>query len=279
MVDIKRDEDKRALVGTVTVYALVLFFILLMSLLGCGDEKEEAVPGGGIAVSYGDPDQGGPDDSAAEQQEEEESTPPEEEEYIPDNQLTSDVEEAPVVKKTKPTVKPPVKPTKPVDKPTEKVKPKEPVEKPRVPNQKSLFGGQDAAGAGKGGDTDNGGIKGKPDGTGENPEGDGIGDRGKGTGSGPTSGPVVGKIGGYDAKIVPPESGIQENGVVRLKVCVNAAGVVTQAKHDPIRGAAGTTMNSDLINRAIRSIRKSSFKNVSGATQGCGYFTYTFKVR
>jgi len=92
------------------------------------------------------------------------------------------------------------------------------------------------------------------------------------------SGPVVGLIGGFDAQITPPSGDIQDNGVVRLYICVNENGTVTTVKHDPLRGAPGTTTNSRLINKAISSIKQSSFKNVSGSDGGCGHFTYTFQV-
>lgn len=121
MVDISREEDRKALFGTVTAVALLLIFLIVLGLMnGCSDIQAEELDAGGVAVSLGNPDDGGPDNSAAQQQEEE-YTPPVEEEYIPEHQETSDVSEAPVVKKTEPVKKPPTKTTpKKTTKPAEK---------------------------------------------------------------------------------------------------------------------------------------------------------------
>ena len=141
--------------------------------------------------------------------------------------------------------------------------------------------GKDTDGAGKGGDNNTGGYKGKPDGTGTSPDGEGQGTSGMGTGDGPSLGPgVSGGIGGFSAKIALPKGGVQENGVVRLKVCVNELGQVNDVKYAPKRGQAGTTSNKDLISRAIYSVKKSSFKNISGSSgTNCGFITYTFKLQ
>jgi outer membrane biosynthesis protein TonB len=275
MINFNRTEDKQAMVGTTVFYILLilLLFILSKSCTNAEAKDEEA---GGVAISLGEPDQGGPDNSSAQ----EESTPPASvPEYTPQSQLTSDDAEAPEVQKTKPEpkVKPKTTPTesKPITEPTTK-----PTEAKPTKSAPKINIGKDKTGKGSGDDSRSGGYKGRPDGT---PDGDpnGTGGKGKsgtGTGSGPTSGPVVGLIGGFDAKITPPSGGIQDNGVVRLYVCVNENGTVTTVKHEPLRGAPGTTTNSGLVNKAIGSIKQSSFKNVSGSEGGCGYFTYTFKV-
>jgi hypothetical protein len=273
MVDFNRTEDKQAMTGTAIFYTLL---IILLFFLGksCTDVQAKDVDAGGVAISLGEPDQGGPDNSTAETQS---TPPPNVPDYTPQSQLTSDDAEAPVVKETKPT--PHVKTTKPVTEPTktrEETKPTPETKPERKANPNDLFKPSGKTGSGSGDPNGAGGDKGAPDGTGKDPNGDG---KGPGLGSGPTSGPVVGKIGGFDADITAPRGGVQDNGVVRLYVCVNASGDVTTVRHEPLRGAPGTTTNSDLINRAISSIRQSSFRNVSGANSGCGYFTYTFQVR
>lgn len=280
MVDISREEDRKAMVGTVTIIALLLVFLIVLGLTGCPVQAEEERETGGIAVCIGMPDDGGPDNSAAEQQQEEEYTPPVEEEYVPENQHTSDVAEAPEVKKTEPSKKEPTKtPTKETTKKTTK-EPEKPVKKV---DQRSLFPGSkkgsDYAGKGKGGEGD-GGYKGRPDGT---PDGDPNGNSGQGTqGDGPSIGTgISGGIGGFKAtKTVQPQGGVQEKGVIRLKVCVDARGNVipSSIKWVPDRNP-GTSTNLQLRNRAIAALKKFQFANVSGSPGGCGYINFTFKLQ
>ena len=280
MIDLNREEDKKALIGTVSFYLLLFFYLFMLILLSCGEESG-LEPSGGVAVSIGNPDNGGPDNSAA--QEEEAYTPPIEEEYTPENQLTSDVEEAPAVKKTEPTVKPKPKVNKPVDKPTEQQEPTEKPKEVKKANTRDLFG-KDKAGAGKGGTSDDrggymGDPNGKPDGK---PDGNGgRGNAGSGSGDGPSMGPgITGGIGGFSvASVAQPEGGVQDKGVVRLKVCVDAQGNVipSSIKYAPDRNPE-TTTNLTLRKNAIAALNKFKFSNNSGSSGGCGYINFTFKL-
>lgn len=282
MVDLNREEDKQALVGTIMLYAfLFITFIILAMLNACGDAKADFDPGGGVTVSMGEPDNGGPDNSAAEQQEEE-YTPPVEEEYVPESQLTSDVDEAPAVQETKPTTKPPTKAQdKPVTEPQQKETPKETTKPVRKLNEKSLFG-KDKTGSGKGGTSDKGGYKGSPDGKPDgSPDGTGgQGNMGDGTGSGPAIGPGIdGGIGGFKVKnYVKPQGGVQKSGVVSLRVCVDKNGNVKDVSKNPKFRNINMTNDPELVARAKAALRKFKFTNVTGAQSGCGYVNFTFKV-
>jgi hypothetical protein len=273
MIDFNRTEEKQAAIGTTVFYVLLILLLFILSK-SCTTAEAIDVDAGGVAISLGQPDQGGPDNSSAQA---ESTPPPSVPDYTPQSQVTADDEDAPEVQETKPAPK--VTPKKTVTEPAKQPEETKPTEtKPTKPAPKINIGNK-SSGGGSGDASKNGGDKGAPDGTGNNPNGDGgKGTSGKGLGSGPTSGPVVGSIRGFDARITPPSGGVQDNGVVRLYVCVNASGSVTTVKHDPLRGAPGTTTNSGLINKAISSIQQSSFKNVSGSNGGCGHFTYTFKV-
>ncbi|MDA9111147.1 hypothetical protein N9J89_02735, partial [Bacteroidia bacterium] len=167
----------------------------------------------------------------------EEYTPPVVEEYVPESQLTSDVDEAPAVQETKPTTKPPAKAQgKPVTEPQQKETPKETTKPGRKLNEKSLFG-KDKTGSGKGGTSDKGGYKGSPDGKPDgSPNGTGgQGNMGDGTGSGPAIGPGIdGGIGGFKVKnYVKPQGGVQKSGVVSLRVCVDKNGNVKDVSKNP----------------------------------------------
>ena len=274
MVNISREEDKKAVIGTVTFFSLLLLLFILLSLFVWKNADAELEPSGGTVVSIGNPDQGGPDNSAAEQEDYE---PQVEEEYIPENQLTSDVDEAPAVMETKPSEKP----TKPVDKPKEQEKPKETKPAKRKPNKKSLFG-KSESGSGKGVNSDKGGYKGRPDGKPEgSPEGTGgIGSMGDGTGSGPAIGPgIQGGIGGFKVRdYVKPEGGVQKNGIVSLRVCVNANGSVTSVDKNSKFRDINMTNDPELVARATTALRKFKFTNVTNSKGGCGYVNFTFKV-
>ena len=279
MINLDRVEDKQATVGTVTFFALLLLFLIIMGLMhGCTDLMAEEDAGGGVAVSIGNPDDGGPDNSSAEQMED--YTPPVEEEYIPENQVTSDVAEAPPVKKTETT---PPKPKKPNTKPVEPKKPE-----PKKPDPRSQFPGSknrgtDKTGTGTGGDG-RGGYKGNPDGTPDgSPDGNGgTGDRGNGPSDGDGIGSgIKGNISGFKvAKIKQPNGGVQEQGVIRLKVCVDASGNVipSSIKYSPDRDP-NTSTDLRLRQRALDAMKQFKFTNTSGSSGGCGYFSFTFKLQ
>ncbi len=257
---LKRDEDRKALGGTIIV-AVLLFLLLFLMLVGNSQTPDEMAPGG-VTISLGEPDQGGEDNSTAKQEEFVEQV---EEEYTPENQLTSDVEEAPAVQETPPTNNT----TKPnTTKPKETTTPKE----EQKPNQRDLFGSSKSGGGSNGGTT--GGDKGDKDGTPDgSPDGQGKGDSGEGIDLG---GGMFGGIGGFKvAHKVTPRSGSQESGVVKLQVCVDASGRVLPHKIKVLRG---TTGGSDLQNRSIEALKKFRFQNTSGSSGGCGYISFTFKL-
>ncbi|PCJ67891.1 MAG: hypothetical protein COA58_01765 [Bacteroidetes bacterium] len=276
MIDIKRIEERKALIGTITFVALLLMMLIVMGLMnGCSEVKAEDKLAGSVSISLGKPNDGGSDNSSAQESEQEE-TPLEEEEYTPQHQETSDVSEAPPVVKTKPETKP-TKPTtestKPVTKPVEPKKPD-----PRAQFPSSGKSGSDNKGSGKGDPDRDGGFKGGPEGTTEgDPEGNGkIGDGPVGSGTG------IGRegLGGFKiAKIKQPKGGVQESGVVRLRICVNANGSVDQSsiKFSPSRDP-NTTTNLTLRRNAIAALKQFKFSRVSGKGRECGYISFTFKL-
>lgn len=280
MIDIHREEDKKAIIGTVTFFSLLLLLLILLSLFAWKTTQADIEPSGGVTVSLGQPNQGGPDNSAAQQQEEE-YTPPVEEEYTPENQLTSDVDEAPEVKQNKPSPKPTKQPTKPIKKPTEQEKPEDTQPIERKPNERSLFG-KDKTGGGSGKDSDKGGYTGTKDGKPNgSPEGTGgTGTMGDGTGNGPAIGPGIdGGIGGFQIKnYVKPEGGVQKNGIVSLKVCVDKNGNVTSVTKNSKFRNINMTNDPELVERATVALRKFKFTNVTNAQSGCGFVNFTFRV-
>lgn len=266
MLNLNNPNERAGLIGTIVFHALLLLMAILLGY--CTDLSADELDAGGVTVALGTPDAGAEDNSTADQQEE--YTPPVEEEYIPENQLTSDVEDAPAVKETNTTKPNPTTPKEPTEKTTEK--PKE----ERKPNTKDLFSKKDK-GEGSGGGT-TGGDRGAEDGKeGGSPDGAGSGN---GTGMDLGNG-ISGGIGGFKvSKVVPPEGGVQEQGVVRLRVCVDGAGRVipSSIKYAPDRDPL-TTTNLALRQRAEDALKQFKFTNTSGSTGGCGYIKFTFKLK
>ena len=276
-MNLNRSEDRAGFVGTIAFHILlVILFIILMMTKACTPEKIDPFDAGGVMVSLGEPDFGGPDQQAAEQEKSPSSTP---ETYTPQSQVTSDIEEAPEVQETKPQQNKP-KPNNPTPKPspTEPTPtPTETKEEPRKPNDRDLFG-KNTSGGGSGTGTKPG-QQGDPTGS---PDGRPDGSGGRGTsGDGPDlGGGITGGIGGFSVtKVEQPRGGVQEEGLVRLKVCVDANGNVigSTIKWDP-NNDPNTTSNLALRQRAIEALKKFQFKNVSGSNGGCGHINFMFRL-
>ena len=286
MVDLSRIEERKAIVGTATFIGLLLLILIIMGLMnGCSEANAESDDAGSVAVSIGYPDDGGPDNSSAKEQVEEVVPEVVEEEYIPEHQQTSDVSEAPPVKKTEPTNKKPTD-TKPKDTPKEPVKDTKPKEPAKKPDPRSQFPGSkkgdDSKGRGSGDDSKDGGYKGRPDGIPDgDPDGTGgdgkIGDGPAGTGTG-----GIGKegLGGFKiTKIKQPAGARNTYGVVRLKVCVNADGTVdpNSVKYAPGRDP-NTTTDLTLRKNAIAALKQFKFTSIKSIkSRECGYISFTFK--
>lgn len=140
-------------------------------------------------------------------------------------------------------------------------------ERKRAEQEKMLNKIQNAfnTGEGDGGENDKTGPEGNPDGEGDNAL------SGIVSGSGKVGGGLANR-GGAGPKI---QDSSQYEGVVIVKVCVNAKGQVVSAKYTAI---GSTTSNATLIRLAEENARKWNFKSGSLDKQ-CGTITYDFKVK
>lgn len=260
-----RSEDRVALFGTVTFHVVLLLLVILM-MMKCNNDISEDMGEQGVTVIIGRPDAGADDVGASAEQ----AQPVEE---TPVSQETSDIEEAPSVPTTTPTPT-----TRPTTTPT--TTPTETTPEPRRPDNRALFPGSRSGGGSGGGNT--GGDRGDPNGA---PDGAPDGANGAGTeGTGPDKDGISGSIGGFKVAVkVPPRSGVQKEGAVRLRVCVDANGNVISSsiRPEPGRGTSdGLAYTTDvaLVQRATEAMRKFKFTNTSGASGGCGHFTFHFKL-
>lgn len=132
-------------------------------------------------------------------------------------------------------------------------------------NTRNQIGGLFGSGDGKG-NTGTAGNQGDPNG---DPNADRV--SGISTGKGNVTG-----LGGRSIKSAPPLQGrTQEQGTVKVRICVDANGVVTEAKYT-VSGSSGAT--PALIRMAETNAKKYRFSSGTLDKQ-CGFITYVFKVQ
>lgn len=250
-MNLREDNDRKGLAGTILVHAIVILLMLLWGFKGPDVQDEDE---GGVLVSFGEIDAGGPEETnaVAEQTEQTEESVPEEPTIDPvdDPVITNDDATAPeMVEK---------KQTKPVTEPPEE-------KKPEV--DKKL---QDAINKLKQRNSDKNSSSG--DGTKEGPKGDpnaqtsgpgGVGGGLKGSGFGVT-------LNGFNVSGNPViENSSQDFGKVVLDFCVDNKGRIIE---ESISTGRGSTSNSThLINLTKRGLRQLNIAPKPGVENGgCG---------
>lgn len=199
--------------------------------------------------------------------------------------LTQDYEEAPALPvpprtSTKPTTKPTPKPTtQPTTAPEQPINAQpEPTPEPPKPtlNPKASFPGQKSDGSASSGEGDSGrpGNQGSPDGSPDS------GSRtGGGNGAGGTGGNGIShSLDGFEAVSLPEPQTIAVNGIVIVRVTVDASGRVVSVNG----GVKGTTITDAFVIKACEeAAKKSSFKRKvsSNVNEAKGVITYNFKQK
>jgi TonB family protein len=142
----------------------------------------------------------------------------------------------------------------------------------------SAFGKPGGTGTGQG-NTGKPGNQGIPGGTGDNPFGKSNGDGGgSGGGSGTGTGASVGGgLGGRKAlDRVKPSYNSNNEGVVRVAICVNDDGSVSSAK-STLQGS--TTTDGSLRSAAEAAARRWKFAASPGSGEQCGWIDFNFKLK
>ena len=283
-------ENQKGFIGTILFHGLLLLCVFLMSFAnggGGGGDNGTGEALGGLEVSLGEPDLGGPDMEAGYTPEQEEVTL---EKTVDEETLTDDNSVAPEVVSKKPEVK------------TEAPKITAPVFKKTVPNptpkkmpdSKGLFskkGGNKGDGTTPGNQgEDDGSINGhngdgNSPGDGNGKPGNGPGDGpGNGPGNGPSDGPGNGKgkdvtfgLRGFRAanpfKIDANKSG---SGTVVIKLCVEKDGSIKSVE----KTLKGNITDPYFINLAYQAVKNNTYTPTgSSVSDPCGYVTFTFKAR
>lgn len=222
-MDLRNENDRRGLIGTILVHSLLILLFIISAFAPSPVDDEED---GGVEVSIGEPDYGGPDEmpATAEAQTQPESSPEQEE-----NPVLSQDEEAPEVKQS-------VKKTTPkVTTPTETPKTEENKPQERTVNQRATF--KKKTGSQGQGDGTQSGNQGRPDGSESGkPDGTGSGKSGSGNWS------LSGRSAMSQAKPNPDRS---IDATVVVKIWVDKDGTVTKAE----AGLRGTTTTDSYFKR------------------------------
>lgn len=299
MAILQTEQKRQSLLITAAIFVLlmlVLFFIKLRQDIAVLQLEGGGGGGGDIAVNFGDSDVGMGDNF--ESRESVRSTPePVVAKPQPANEiLTSESDDAPVIKDV---VKPTEKPKKPEVKPIEKPAPVKPT--PSKSTQSALDDllkgsdksgdGSDKIGGNKGkayGNTGDRGYSGGGGSGGGTGGGDGTGDgtgQGAGSGSGSGGGSGSGRgtgVGGYTLagrKIIDkpaPAYTCNEQGKVVVQITVNAAGKVISAAPG-YRGTNNTA--ACLAQQAKAAAMRTTFDaNPNGSGNQTGTIIYNFKL-
>lgn len=253
--EIKEEKENKTIAGISTAVILSLLFILLLFLaFGSTSIAEELEGGGGVAVSLGEPDAGGPSTESSAPQTKKTTS----QAQADDPLLSQDNDDAPVVKKT-------------TTKKTEEKKQK--VDDDLSDILGDLSKRKKTQGSGSGTKTGNEGEKnGKDDGNGNG--GKGTGGDGNGTSTGKGSG-VSYSLGGRKMTQAPPSSNdFYTSGKVTVKITVNRSGKVVSA-------SIGRPSSNDVqLQRLAKQLAfKTKFQaNLTAPAEQFGTITINFKL-
>lgn len=269
------EDKKNDIIGISSSVILHVLLLLAMFFLGKScTEMEDMGMDGGVEVSLGEPDYGGPDNTPSMEQQAAQSQPETPTEPETESaQITSDDADAPEVRQeTKPKPKP--KPTETKPKPTETTPTTETKPVDQKPDKRSMFGGSKPSNSGGSGSGSTPGNEGRPDGSPDGqPDGSGTGSGGIGfSGDG-----YSGKIDGFKAVAAfKPVNEKQQFGTVVVKVCVDKDGKVVSVTG----GQRGSTNTSAYLTQLSENAAKQfKFQRIGTATSlNCGEIRFIYKA-
>lgn len=252
----KKDEkENKTIAGISTAVIMILLFVLMLFLVfGATNIEDDLEGGGGVAVSLGEPDAGGPSAEASAPQSKKTTTT---QEQVDDPVLSQDDADAPTVRQTqKKTEK---KPEKKVDSDLSDIL-------GGLPNRKKTKGTSDGSKTGN---------KGQKDGSesGDGDGGKGTGGKGDGTSNGVGTGFSY-NLAGREIKDYPPKSNdFYTNGTVTIKITVNSLGKVINAQID-----RPSSNDPKLQSLAKQLAFQARYNGKFGAPDQVGKVTFTFRL-
>ncbi len=252
----KQDEkENKTIAGISTAVILILLFVLMLFLVfGATTVDDDLEGGGGVAVSLGEPDAGGPSTEASAPQSKKTQSV---QEQVDDPVLSQDDDDAPTVKTTQKT--PTKKPEKKVDS-----------------DLSDILGGlkdrKKTQGTGDGSQTGNQGQKnGSESGNGDGRKG--TGGKGTGTSDGVGTGFSSNLAGRRVVQAPPKSSDFYTNGTVTIKITVNSSGKVINAQID-----RPSSNDPKLQSLAKQLAYQAKYDAKFGAPDQVGKVTFTFSL-
>lgn len=243
----KEERENKTIAGISTAVIMSLLFLLMLFLVFGSTPIEDDLDGGGVAVSLGEPDAGGPSEEASAPQQKKATA----QEQVDDPVLSQDDDNAPVVKKT----------NKP--KPKTESKPKVDSDLSNILNG---LGKNKTKGKGKGKKTGNEGEKDGSDGDGKGDGVNGTGDHGFG---------VSHTLGSRRITRNPPSNNnFTRSGTVVLKIFVDRSGKVIRAS--VYRGSSNDPNLQRIAKELAYQTRFDS--NLNGPAEQEGKITFKFEL-
>ena len=262
-MDLKKEHDRKGMVATILIHSII-FLLMLIWVMGEAKDMEETA--GGVEVSFGDPDAGGPSTTNQVTNSEPVPTPPSnpsETDAPTDNPVvTNETVDAPEMENsTKQTTT--TKTTDPVTDPTESTQPSVSEAQKAMERWKSKKANSETTTSS--GDGTKTGPKGKPSET----------KTGPGGGSSGTMGNFNYNLSGFGISEAPHiVNSSQDDGSVTVEVCLDQYGKIKS-----LRKTGGTSSSQYLKNLSIDAVRKFKFFPIGDqAATNCGTITFNYAL-
>ncbi|MBO6517319.1 MAG: hypothetical protein JJ975_12290 [Bacteroidia bacterium] len=265
-MDLSKEHDRKGLVATIFIHSII-FLLLLIWTMGQAEEMTE--PAGGVEVSFGTPDAGGPEEiSQVSETTPQPSSPSNPTPTTSDEEpvVTNNDSEAPVVEQT--TQK--TTQTKPTES-TEKTNESQTQDQPTISEaERAMAEWRKRKNSGtttNSGDGQKKGPLGQPDA--RNP--------GSGTTSG-TDGLLNWSLSGFGLKSAPSiVNNSQDDGKVTIQVCLDRRGKIQNMR---FLGNRSTTTSSYLITLSKNSIKKMEFSPIGEQSESnCGTISFNYSLQ
>ena len=263
-MNLSKEHDRKGLVATIFIHTIIFLLMLVWVMAEADDMVDQA---GGVEVSFGEPDAGGPEDVSQSAEETVQSNPePSPPVNTPDADevVTQDVEDAPEVETTNQNTTPTTT-TEPVKK-TPKEDPKPTID-PKLKDRLSQIG----KGKKNSDKTTSSGS-----GTKSGPLGDRDADQaGKGGKSSGTMGNFSFSLTGFTVSSAPSiKNESQDDGTVIIQVCLDHSGNIKS-----VNKVGGTSTSIYLKNLSINAVKKFKFQAIGDHSEtNCGTISFNYAL-
>lgn len=264
-MDLNHEHDRKGLVATILIHCIIFLLMLIWIM---GEAKDMDAPAGGVEVSFGDPDAGGPSDISQVANTTPTATPPsnptESTTENDDPVLTDDDADQPEMDDKQ--------------KQTQKTTTTDPVKDPVKTEEPTITAAQKAMQRWKNKQANSDKTTSTGDGTKSGPKGDpGAKQKGPGGKSSGTMGNVNYNLDGFGISKNPNiVNTSQEDGSVKVAFCVDKNGKLLA---NTLRISGGTATSTYLRNLSKDAIKRFEFYPFGDqAATNCGTITFNYKL-